>query len=200
MVRMVLTKDFFKKDTVNLAKSLLGCILVNETPEGRTAGIIVEVESYLGKNDPASHAFRGLTESNRVMFGPPGRAYIYFIYGMYFCLNVSAAPDGVGEGVLLRALEPMDGIELMEKRTGSENVRRLCNGPGKLTRAMGIDKGLAGHDLITKPLYLLSADDPKYKRQNPEPKIVATTRVGLSRAKDSLLRFYIKDSLFVSRK
>ncbi len=138
--------SLLRSDTVAAAKSLVGAVLWHETAEGVTAGRIVETEAYL-YNDPACHAGRGPTPRTTVMFGPPGRAYVYFIYGMYHCFNVVTQRKGVGEAVLIRALEPLEGLDLMMRRRHTENVRHLCNGPAKLVLALGIRKEHTGEDL-----------------------------------------------------
>src|SRR3989338_2180484 len=136
-----LDKKFYEKTTIEIAKSLLGTYLVHESPVEKTVGMIVETEAYLA-NDPSCHGFRGETPRNRPMFGDPGHAYIYFIYGMYHCFNVVTAPVGVGEAVLIRALEPVEGMALMEKRR--QGKKDLAGGPGKLVIAMGITRQMNG--------------------------------------------------------
>lgn len=186
-------------DTVAAAKSLLGSVLCHETPEGTAAGRIVETEAYLF-GDPACHASRGMTPRNAIMFGPPGRAYIYFVYGMYHCFNVVTRPKGVGEAVLIRALEPLEGIDLMRKRRRTDNLHHLCNGPAKLVQALGIDRGQNGEDLRRGKLRLLSAQSyPGWNTRQP-PDLKSAPRIGISAAVDWPLRFYVAGNPFVSRK
>lgn len=188
-----LSRSFFKKPTIEVAKSLLGCHLIHETPEGKTSGIIVETEAYL-HDDPASHTFNGKTPRNTVMFGPPGKAYIYFTYGMYYCFNVSTNKEGIGEGVLIRALEPLEGIDLMKKRRKTDKIKQLCSGPAKLVIAMGIKKTYLGHDLSNPPLQILHSAGKK------DFKIIKTERIGISTGRDLPHRFYIKGNEFISKK
>lgn len=205
---MILDKDFYNQDTVTIARNFLGCYLIHNSPEGPTIGKIVETEAYLA-HDPASHAFKGQTERTKAMFGEPGRVYIYFTYGMYYCFNVTTAPAGVGEAVLIRALEPLEGIELMQKRrsaskkTKSHDValktEALCSGPAKLVIAMGINKQMYGHDLTKEPLYILSKDDMRFEENKPF-EITTTTRIGISSSKDLPLRFYITGNSFISKR
>jgi DNA-3-methyladenine glycosylase len=166
------------KTTLDTARELLGSMLVHESEQGTTSGIIVETEAYL-QGDPACHAYNGKTARNAPMFGPPFTAYIYFVYGMHYCFNVVTHP---GEAVLVRALEPCDGIALMETRRGR---RALCDGPAKLVQAMGITVDLNGHDLRREPLYIV--DRPVTR------KILTSRRVGLTRGVDLPYRFYTLD-------
>ena len=152
--------------------------------------MIVETEAYLA-NDPSCHGFRGETPRNRPMFGDPGHAYIYFIYGMYHCFNVVTAPVGVGEAVLIRALEPVEGMALMEKRR--QGKKDLAGGPGKLVIAMGITRQMNGSSLMTGPLKIMRGD----MKKRP---IVTTTRIGISSGHHLPLRFYLKGNPFISRK
>ncbi|MSR85848.1 DNA-3-methyladenine glycosylase [Candidatus Woesearchaeota archaeon] len=181
----------FLQDTKSIAKSLLGMYLVHESPEGKTVGKIVETEAYLW-NDPAAHSFSGKTERNAPMFGKPGTTYVYFTYGMHFCFNVVTAKEGIGEAVLIRALEPIEGIGLMKLRRRVEELHQLCNGPAKLVQAMGIQKEYNTHFLLDKPLYL--------QERKEKIKIVSTTRIGISKATKKKWRFYIKDNPFISKK
>jgi DNA-3-methyladenine glycosylase len=161
---------------------------------GATAGRIVEVEAYLGVNDRAAHSWRGLTNRTRVAFGPPGHAYVYFIYGMYECLNFVCEPEGQAGCVLIRALEPLSGLATMRRRRpAARRVEDLASGPGKLTLAMGITRKLNGADLVTGPLQLL---EPHHE----SPFEVRTTpRIGITHCADWPLRFVIADNRFVSR-
>ncbi len=186
----MLPASFFSQKVEELANALLGCELVHETLEGVTSGIIVETESY-HETDEASHSYRGKTKRTQVMFGPAGHAYIYFTYGMHYCFNIVAEKDGVGAGVLIRALEPTKGIELMKKRRNQENIHNLCNGPAKLVQAMGITKADYGKPLYEGNLYVIS---PKIKGF----KVAFGPRVGISKAQDKPWRFWIENNLFIS--
>jgi DNA-3-methyladenine glycosylase len=187
-----LTQQFYTRPTVALAKALLGKHLVY----GDLRGKIVETEAYLYRGDPACHAARGPTPRNAPMFGPPGRTYVYFIYGAYYCLNVTSGKVGEGEAVLIRAVEPVRGIEIMQKRRNTEKIKNLCSGPGKLTQAFGITKEHNDLSLIDGKLRIYDGDSCK------ESEIISTTRIGLSAGKgeDLELRFYVAGSGFVSRK
>jgi len=186
-----LPREFYDRDTVQVARELLGCLLVHRTPEGTTAGIIVETEAYL-QGDPACHASRGMTPRNSPMFGPPGFAYVYFTYGMHFCFNVVSSSEGIGEAVLIRALEPVLGVDLMKRRRGKENTRDLCSGPAKLTQAMGIGRDENRCDLTGDKLFICH----RPRTSN----LVTTTRIGIREGVDLPLRFYLQGNKFVSRK
>ena len=175
------------------AKYLLGCIIVRTLPDGKVLkSRIVETESY-HQEDPASHTFNGQSPRNRAMFGKPGYAYVYFTYGIHWCFNVTAGPVGYGAGILIRAAEPLAGLEYMKKQRGLEDVRQLTNGPAKLAQALGITKELYGHDLGKPPLQLHKPDVRNFE-------VIETTRIGISKAVDEIARFYIKDNDFISKK
>jgi DNA-3-methyladenine glycosylase len=178
-------------ETRALARALIGCILVRESPEGRTAGRIVETEAYPPR-DPACHAFSGRTARNATLFGPPHRAYVYLIYGRSWCFNLASEPDGTGAGVLVRALEPFEGIALMERRRGTGRIRDLCRGPGRLAQALAIDRGLDGLDLDRGRRLWLAAPPIPLGRVRVSP------RIGLSRAAERRLRYYEAGNPFVS--
>lgn len=188
----ILPRSFYARDTVAVARELLGNIIANHTPEGIIAGRIVETEAYI-QGDPACHASRGMTPRNRVMFGPPGHAYVYFIYGLYYCFNAVTAPAGTGEAVLIRALEPLEGLHMMRANRRREKLTELCSGPAKLVQAMGINRHHNGADLTVKPLVIYSGADLKEN-------IITTTRIGINEVEKLPLRFYLEGNMFVSKK
>lgn len=175
-----MTLAFFERPAIELARELLGCVLIH----GETAGMIVETEAYLGLDDLAAHASRGITERTKVLFGPPGRAYVYFIYGMHECLNVVADREGSPGCVLMRAIEPLCGISEMYKRRNRHGpVKELANGPGKLTQALAITRRHYGQRLDTGELTI------RHWKQKPEFVISVTPRVGIRECADWPLRF-----------
>lgn len=189
---ITLDRAFFARNTVEVARDLLGCKLVHRCPEGVTAGLIVETEAYL-QGDPACHANRGMTPRNRPMFGPPGIAYVYFIYGLYYCFNVVTASKGVGEAVLVRALEPVTGLDLMRQRRGRSKVSDLCSGPARLAQAMGIGREQNEADLMGSNLFVAG---PRLWPRD----ITTTTRIGINLGKDLPLRYYVSGNSFISKK
>jgi DNA-3-methyladenine glycosylase len=179
-----LDREFYSRPTALVAQDLLGCLLVHQTQNVTRIGKIVEVEAYLGAHDLAAHSSKGITPRTRVMYGPPGHAYVYLIYGMHHCMNVVTEPEGKGCAVLIRALEPVSNAE--------GNTR----GPGLLCKAMGIDRTLNGRDLLGDELYLSP-------RKEAAPHVTHRPRIGVAYAGDwagKLLRYYISDNPFVSRK
>jgi len=186
----VLDRAFYNRPAIEVSRACLGKILVH----GRTAGRIVETEAYLGVDDRAAHASSGVTNRTRVLFGPPGHAYVYFIYGMYECLNFVSEPEGQAGCVLIRALEPVAGIPLMKRRRPSaKGIEDLANGPGKLTLAMGITRRLNGADLTHSALEVRGLHD------EPAIDIQVTPRIGIRHCADWPLRFLIAGNRFVSR-
>lgn len=179
-------------ETVTLARFLLGAVLVRDTPRGRIAGRIVETEAYLPGGDPASHAYRGETQRNRSMYLRRGHAYVYFIYGTWFCLNVTSEAPGIGAAILLRAVEPLDGIALMERRRGTARATDLARGPGRLAAAFGLDRRHDGLDLCAAGSELWLAAG------SPPDSIEESVRIGVSLAADRVLRFFEPESPFVS--
>jgi DNA-3-methyladenine glycosylase len=187
-----LQRTFFARDPVLLARDLLGRTLFYRTSEGLLAGRIVETEAYTGKADPASHAFRGRTARNAVMFGAAGHAYVYFSYGMHYCLNVTADAPGTAGAVLLRALEPLAGMEIMRARGDHGSPLRLLSGPGKIGRAFGLTLDDNGRDFTRGPLGL-AAGSPV-----PDREVAASRRIGISRAVHLRYRFAVLGSRSVS--
>jgi DNA-3-methyladenine glycosylase len=188
---MILPRRFYARPTVEVARGLLGKILVH----GETSGKIVETEAYLGGGDDlAAHSARGITARTRVIFGPPGHAYVYFIYGMYECLNLVAEPNGQPGCVLIRALEPMAGIETMQRRRpAAHKIRDLASGPGRLTLALGITRAQNGVDVTRGSLTV------RTPRDEDRFEIEVTPRIGIRHCADWPLRYTIKGNPFVSR-
>lgn len=192
----ILRRSFFARDTDLVAQELLGKIIVREVDGHILKARIVETEAYLGINDPSSHAYGGMRVRNAPMYGQVGHAYVYFTYGMYYCLNfVSRNLKDPAGGVLIRAVEPLEGIEYMEQRRYKNTTHGLTNGPGKLTQALAITKELNTHD-VTKKGVLFVIDAPEIAKKD----IMISARIGISKAVDEPLRFYIKDNAWVSKK
>ena len=188
----VLGTAFYGRPTAEVARSLLGKYLVRRLNGDVLIGRIVETEGYYFENDPACHAYRGMTKRNEAMFGPSGRAYVYFTYGNHYLLNVVTNRKGVGEAVLIRALEPVSGIEKMRELRGRTLEKDLTTGPGKLAQAFGIDKGLNGRDLRTSELRIAS------KEESEDFRIGRSRRIGISEGRELLERYYIAGNRFVS--
>jgi DNA-3-methyladenine glycosylase len=178
-------------DTAQLARFLIGKTLVRMLDEGVASGRVVETEAYV-IGDPAGHAWRGMTSRNRALFLERGHAYVYLAYGTSFMMNVSSETRGVGAGVLIRAIEPTDGITIMQRNRGTERVRDLTRGPGRLCAALAIDRRLDGIDLCRAGPLWLGSDD-----RAPD-EIGQSKRIGISRATDEVLRFYLRGNRFVS--
>lgn len=195
---MRLDREFYVRDTLTVARELLGKVLVHETAAGPVKGRIVEVEAYCGTRDKAAHAYSGVpTGRTRVQFREGGYAYVYMIYGIYHCLNLVTEQKGVGECVLIRALEPLVGMALMEERRGTKEWRNLCSGPGKLCQAFGIDRSLNGANLCAGGFYVEEAEGQKPFTVKAGP------RIGIDYAGEAVdfpWRFYIEDNACVSGK
>lgn len=181
-----LPRSFYARSPLVVARAVLGRLLVHEGPGGRVAGRIVEAEAYRGSGDPASHAWRGLTPRNATMFGPPGHAYVYFTYGMHHCLNLVTEPRGRAAAVLVRALEPVEGLPLMRRRRGVGEDARLARGPGNVTRALGLTRAHDGLDLVGGPLWV--SDQPP---QRSGRRIARSGRVGIRVAAERPWRFHL---------
>lgn len=192
-----LRRDFYRRSTLTVARELLGKRLVSVMGGQRLSGLIVEVEAYIGEGDAACHAARGRTPRNEAMYGPPGHAYVYFIYGMHHCLNVVTEEEGFPAAVLIRALEPLEGLEIMRRYRLGQPDRQLANGPAKLCQAMAIARGFNGVDLCTGEVLFIEEG-----RIVAQEEIGASPRIGIKTdelAKSVPWRFYIKGSAFVSR-
>lgn len=190
----VLKRAFYSRPALEVARDLLGKVLVH----GTTAGMIVETEAYLGGDDLASHSSSGITNRTRVIFGPPGHAYVYFIYGMYECLNIVAEPAGSPGCVLVRALEPLSGLDVMRsRRPGARKPEDLTGGPGKLTLAMAITRAQNGVDVTRGALVVREAVRATAQKQSFE--IAVTPRIGITKCAELPLRFLIRGNRFVSR-
>lgn len=191
----ILKRNFYARNTVTVAKELLGKHLVRRV-RGRTmVGKIVEVEAYGGSDDPASHAYGGKTSRNEVMFGKAGCAYVYFIYGKHHCFNVTTEEEGVPGAVLIRAVEPVEGVDMMKNNRGVKNLLNLTNGPAKLTEAMQITKTQNGLDLTVGEELLIKEPEIKQAFET-----VSTTRVGVKADGGKRWRFHVKNNKFVSRR
>jgi len=187
---MKLKREFYCKDTKEVAREILGKILVYRTEEGTLKGKIVEVEAYLGLDDPGAIGFRRVKRIPQALLMPAGYTFVYFTYGNHWMLNVNAKTGKLG-AVLIRALEPIEGMGIMKQNRGVDDTKNLTNGPGKLTKAFGIDGRHSGLDLTRDELFIEDSDE--------NVNIVKSTRVGISKGKKKLLRFYIKGNRFVSK-
>ncbi len=192
-----LEREFYLQDALGLARALVGKVMVRQTAQGMVSGRIVETEAYMGTADAAAHSYRGNPGGRvNIQYGPGGFAYVYLIYGMHCCLNVVANGEGIPECVLIRALEPIAGLELMRRRRGRDAIKDLCSGPGKLCRALAIDRSSYGEDLCDMSLYI--ADDLNYAGE-----IVQTPRINVDYSGDAagyLWRFVEKGNPYLSTK
>jgi len=187
-----LPRSFYTRPTLEVAPDLLGKILVHIKGKTITSGRIVELEAYRNTDDPASHAYRGPTPRNTLMFGEAGHAYVYFIYGMYFCVNVVTEEHGTAGACLIRGLEPLEGVGVMKKRRGIEKIHELTSGPGKLCQAMSIDRSLNGADLGGEKLYLTDDGYAGFK-------IKKSPRIGIRVGMDKHWRFFVQGSEYVTK-
>ena len=205
---MLIPRDFFARNSVTVAPELLGCVLEHETAEGLVAVELTEVEAYSGRVDPASHSYRGRTKRNAVMFGPPGHAYVYFTYGMHFCVNVTCMPEGVPRAVLMRAGRVITGERLARSRRarwraepsprGDIPGRDLARGPARLCQALAIDRTLNGVDLCSTASELRLRPADTSLRPGGETEVAVGPRVGVSAAADVPWRFWIAGDPTVS--
>ena len=196
-----LDRAFYSRDPRRVARELLGKVLIRQSADARLTARIVEVEAYLGENDPAAHSAAGNTARTSVLFGPPGHAYIYFIYGNHYCLNVSCEPEGRAGGVLFRALEPLSGVAEMARARGIEiynpaDQHQLTNGPGKLSEAFGITRARDNGGDLTNPASSLWIGEDGYQARG----IQTTPRIGITKAADKPWRYLLGGNPFVSRK
>jgi DNA-3-methyladenine glycosylase len=193
-VGRVLPRAFYARETEIVAREMLGTVLECEREDGLASGIIVETEAYLGEHDLACHAAAGRTARTEALYGPPGTSYVYFIYGMYWCFNAVTRAVDLPSAVLVRALEPLDGIALMHKRRPLvKNDVDLTNGPGKLCKALGIDGSLSEKSLQRKPLRIREGEPV------PDERVEVTTRIGITKSADWPLRWIVRGNRFVSR-
>lgn len=197
--RKKLPRAFYLRPTLGVAKELIGKLLIRQMGEHRLAGRIVEVEAYLGEKDPASHAFRGMTKRNEVMFRNGGHLYVYFTYGMHFCSNVVTEDEGIGHAVLLRAIEPLEGLAIMARNRGFSRAtegekKNLCNGPAKLCKAFGIARAENGIDLCGNDIWIAEEPGPGIRHR-----VRRSTRIGITQGKEHTWRFFIRNSQYVSK-
>ncbi len=192
-----LPRSFYTRPTLRVAKDLLGKILIRKRGDHVLSGKIVEVEAYLGTRDPASHTYRGRTRRNEVMFREGGHLYVYFTYGMHYCANVVAGREGIGEAVLIRAVEPLEGIKMMLKNRGfkseTTDTKDLTNGPAKLCQAFGIGRGQNGSDLLGDEIFLVIG------LPVPLSSVRKSKRIGITKGKEHLWRLSIKGNKWVSK-
>ena len=195
---MILPVSFYSCPTLKVLEDLIGKVLVRKSEEGLTSGVIVEAEAYSGEDDPASYAFCGRTKRSEIMYGPPGRAFVHFTYGMHHMLNLVTEREEFPAAILIRALEPREGIPLMKKRRQTEELINLCSGPAKICQAFGIDRSHNGASLFSSwsPLFLKEGE----RREKRKKELTWTSRIGIGEGKERLWRAYLKESPFISVK
>jgi len=189
-----LPRSFYERNTVVVARKLLGKLLVKRSDDGVIIGKIVEDEAYGGRDDPASHAYKGETPRNKVMFGKPGLSYIYFVYGNHYCINATTEREGVPGAILIRAVEIVDGLQLARKNRPAKSLVELANGPGKLTKALGITKVHNGLDFTTSTGLFICKPE-----RDESFEVIASKRIGIKAGSEKPWRFYMEGNKFVSR-
>lgn len=207
---MILPVSFYSRPTLRVLEDLIGKVLVRKSEEGLTSGVIVEAEAYTGEDDPASYAFTGRTKRSEIMYGPPGRAFVHFTYGMHHMLNLVTEREEFPAAILIRALEPHEGISLMKKRRRTEELINLCSGPAKICQAFGIDRSHNGVSLFSSrsPLFIKEGERRKKgekkkdgaRRKKRKEELIWTLRIGIREGKERLWRAYLRGSPFISIK
>lgn len=193
---MIVPTSFFLRPTLEVLDHLIGTVLVHRSKEGMTSGLIVEAEAYRGEDDPASFAFKGRTKRSEALYGPPGKAFVYLTYGIHYLLNIITEIEGFPAAVLIRAIEPLEGVSLMKKRRKDENLLNLCSGPGKVCQAFGINSALDGVMVTSSRSPLLIKERGKDDKSPIE--LIRRPRIGVREGKDKLWRVYLKGSSFIS--
>jgi len=195
---MILPVSFYSRSTLKVLEDLIGKVLVRKSEDGLTSGVIVEAEAYTGEDDPASYAFSGRTKRSEIMYGPPGRAFVHFTYGMHHMLNLVTEREEFPAAILIRALEPREGISLMKKRRQTEELINLCSGPAKICQAFGIDRSHNGGSLFSSrsPIFIKEGE----RRKEGREELIWKSRIGIQQGKERLWRAYLKGSPFISAK
>ena len=195
---MILPVSFYSRSTLKVLEDLIGKILVRKSDEGLTSGVIVEAEAYTGEDDPASYAFCGRTKRSEIMYGPPGRAFVHFTYGMHHMLNLVTEREEFPAAILIRALKPREGISLMKKKRKTEELFNLCSGPAKICQAFGIDRSHNGVSLSSSrsPIFIKEGE----RRKEGREELIWKSRIGIREGKERLWRAYLKGSPFISAK
>ena len=201
---MILPVSFYSRSTLKVLEDLIGKVLVRKSEEGLTSGVIVEAEAYTGEDDPASYAFSGRTKRSEIMYGPPGRAFVHFTYGMHHMLNLVTEREEFPAAILIRALEPREGMSLMKERRQTEELINLCSGPAKICQAFGIDRSHYGLLLFSSrsPLFIKEGEKRKAgaRREKREEELIWKSRIGIQEGKERLWRAYLRGSPFISVK